>query len=138
MFSELGSVTAVAPALLIVVVDEPVSDTWMEYVPGSVVGCAEAETTAGAEELAETLPLAAVAMPCMALCSESKDDPRLARADCCDWSVVTSFCSCCMGSEAMETARCKTCWKELEKVLWPLNVIGFERELAVLLVLPIK
>jgi hypothetical protein len=42
-----------------------------------------------------------------------------------------------MGREAMETARCKTCWKELEKVLWPVNVIGVERELEVLLVVPI-
>ena len=109
MFSELGSVTAVAPALLTVVVDEPSSVTWMEYVPGRVVDCAEAVTTDVSEELAETLPLAAVAMPCSAVCSESKVDPRLARADCCPWSVVTSPCSCCMGSEAMETARCRTC-----------------------------
>ena len=109
MFSELGSVTGVVPALLIVVVDEPRLDTWMEYVPGRVVDCAEAVTTEVSDELAETLPLAAVAMPCMALCSESKDDPKLARADCCDCNVVTSFCSCCIGSEATETARCKTC-----------------------------
>jgi len=84
MFSELGSVTAVAPALLTVVVDEPSSVTWMEYVPGRVVDCAEAVTTDVSEELAETLPLVAVAIPCSAVCSESKDDPRLARADCCD------------------------------------------------------
>jgi hypothetical protein len=40
----------------------------------------------------------------------------------------------------MDTARCKTCWKELEKVLWPLNVIGFVAELepVVLLVVPIE
>jgi len=41
----------------------------------------------------------------------------------------------------METARCKTCWKELEKVLWPENVTGLVTELAelaVLLVLPIS
>jgi hypothetical protein len=29
----------------------------------------------------------------------------------------------------MDTARCKTCWKELEKVLWPVNVTGVAREL---------
>jgi len=38
-----------------------------------------------------------------------------------------------MGREAMDTARCKTCWKELENVLWPLNVIGLLTELAALL-----
>ena len=106
---ELGSVTGGDPGLLIVVVDEPTLETWMEYVPGRVVDSAEAVTTEVSEELAETLPVAAVAMPCIALCSESKAEPKLASDDCCDWSVVTSVCSCCMGSEAMETARCKTC-----------------------------
>jgi hypothetical protein len=42
-----------------------------------------------------------------------------------------------MGREAMDTARCNTCWKELEKVLWPLNVTGVERELDAPLVVPI-
>jgi hypothetical protein len=41
------------------------------------------------------------------------------------------------GEEAIDTARCNTCWKELEKVLWPLNVTGVDRELDVLLVVPI-
>jgi hypothetical protein len=45
-----------------------------------------------------------------------------------------------MGREAIDTARCKTCWKELEKVLWPVKVIGFVRELELvaLLVVPIN
>jgi hypothetical protein len=30
----------------------------------------------------------------------------------------------------MDTARCRTCWKELEKVLEPLNVMGAVAELA--------
>lgn len=132
--AELGSVTGGEPALLIVVVAEPILDTWMEYVPGRVVESVEAVTTDVSEELAETLPPAAVAMPCTALCSESKVAPKLDRADCCDCSVVTSVCSSCMGSEAMETARCKTCWKELEKVLWPVNVTGLLSELAELLI----
>jgi len=43
-----------------------------------------------------------------------------------------------MGREATDTARCRTCSKELEKVLWPANVTGVERELLALLVVPIN
>ena len=102
---------------------------------------AVAMTTEESEELADTLPVAAEEMACSALCSESKVDPKLASADCLDWSVLTSLSNSCMGREAMDTARCRTCWKELEKVLWPLNVMGFVtelEELAVLLVVPIS
>jgi hypothetical protein len=35
-----------------------------------------------------------------------------------------------MGSEAIDTARWRTCWKELEKVLDPLKVIVLAAELT--------
>ena len=34
-----------------------------------------------------------------------------------------------MGNEAMSTARWRTCWKELEKLLEPLKVTGLVIEL---------
>ena len=94
--------------------------------------CADAETTEVSEEVAETLPVVADAMACNALCSELKFDCCVPRSVCWLSRVLTSLCSCCMGREAMETARCRTCWKELEKVLWPLNVIGSVTEPVVL------
>ena len=99
--------------------------------------CADAVTTEESEELAETVPAIAVEMACTALCSELKLAPKVLRSVCWLSRVLTSFCNCCMGREAIDTARCKTCWNELEKVLWPLNVTGVERELVALLVVPI-
>ena len=107
-------------------------------MPGRVVDCAAAVTTEESEELAETSPVMAEATAFRALCSELKFDCWVLRSDCWLCKVLTSLSNCSMGSSAMDTARCKTCWKELEKVLWPLNVTGFVTELAVLLVLLIS
>jgi hypothetical protein len=66
----------------------------------------------------------ALEMDCTALCSELKFDCKVLRSVCLLCSVLISVSTSCIGRDAMETARCNTCWKELEKVLWPLNVIA--------------
>ena len=100
--------------------------------------CAAASTTEPSDELADTSPVIAEATDCSAVCSELKVDCRLFRSDCWLCNELTSFCSSCIGREAMDTARCKTCWKELEKVLWPENVIALDAELLAELVVPIS
>ena len=92
--------------------------------------CAAAETTLESEELADTLPVIAEATSWREFCRELKVACILLRSDCWPCNVVTSPCTSCIGRDAMETARCRTCWNELEKVLEPLNVM----ELAAVLI----
>ena len=46
---------------------------------------------------------------------------RLLNALCCPVSVDTLFCSVAMGSEAIDTARLRTCWKSAENELCPVK-----------------
>src|ERR1700739_4592309 len=74
------------------------------------------------EELAVTPPVIAVAIDCTEFCNWLKFDCRVLRSVCWFCNLPISFSTSCMGSDAIETARCNTCWKELAKVLWPVNV----------------
>ena len=60
----------------------------------------------------------------IALWSALKVDWRLVREDCRAWSVDTTFCMFCIGSDAMATARLRTCWKSLANLLCPVKLAG--------------
>jgi hypothetical protein len=74
--------------------------------------------------------VAAEAMSCREFCRELKVACRLLKSDSWPCRSFTLFCNCTIGSEAIDTARCRTCWKELEKVLEPLNVMGAAAEVS--------
>jgi hypothetical protein len=92
-------------------------------VPANAPGEVVAETTDPSETLAAILPWESVDRFWISLWRVLKLFCRVVNSDCCPWKVLTEFCIACSGREAIDTARCRTCWKELEKVLDPLNVI---------------